>query len=922
MDPIARRATSTTCPAGSCPTGYTCADIDGLPGVQQCVPLSGSCTCVVPEDQGTARICVSSNTYGTCLGQQVCSLAEGEEGWTDCNAPEPASEICNGIDDDCDTLVDEGVVQPPEFCLEINEYGACGGSWACYGSSGWICDAATPAADLCDYRDNDCDGETDEDFRDETTGGYVALEHCGACGVTCVDRIPNATARCALFGGQPRCEVESCDPGYYQSGDLTCLPDVDTSCTPCSTDANCTVPGDRCLDLDGGRFCGRDCAEGNLHDTPAGECPEGFACLPVVALPDVLQCQPVSGSCTCLDEHDGATRTCLESNEYGTCYGTETCTPASGWGGCTARVPASELCNGIDEDCDGLVDEGVFAPAEPCIWSNEQGTCGGTWFCGDGESGVDWYCNAPEPAAESCDYTDEDCDGSTDEDFRDVAGRYVTDEHCGTCNYACEGRFEHAIAAECRTSSANPTCIVTDCETGYYPAGDFACLAVTTDLCQRCDTDEDCPVPGDACLALDGDSVCGYDCSADNAHGTPEGFCPTGYTCVSGQCQPDSGSCSCLEENEGESRTCVVSNIYGTCYGQETCDPGVGWNACSALVPSGESCNGIDDDCDGLLDEEVMAPTEACAVTNAAGTCTGDWGCQGASGWVCDAATPVAETCDYTDEDCDGSVDEDFRHPGLGVYIAQDHCGACGVTCTGRIPNATAICALFEGVPRCEVESCDPGYYQAGELTCLPVADTSCVPCVDDDSCPVPGDLCLPLDGAYFCGRDCADGNLHGTAEGECPEGYTCQAVAGVPDAMQCQPSSGSCTCLDEHDGDARTCVNENAFGTCYGTETCDPALGWTGCTALVPEEESCDGLDQDCDSTVDEGVTEPATACEETNGFGTCSGAWTCQGALGWVCDAGTPAAESCDYGDNDCDGEVDEDFRDGLGNYLDDAH
>ena len=44
-----------------------------------------------------------------------------------------------------------------------------------------------------------------------------------------------------------------------------------------------------------------------------------------------------------------------------------------------------------------------------------------------------------------------------------------------------------------------------------------------------------------------------------------------------------------------------------------------------------------------------------------------------------------------------------------------------------------------------------------------------------------------------------------------------------------------------------------------------------------------------------DEEAVEPAEACEQTNGFGTCTGSWSCGGASGWSCDAPAAAAEIC---------------------------
>jgi len=109
-----------------------------------------------------------------------------------------------------------------------------------------------------------------------------------------------------------------------------------------------------------------------------------------------------------------------------------------------------------------------------------------------------------------------------------------------------------------------------------------------------------------------------------------------------------------------------------------------------------------------------------------------------------------------------------------------------------------------------------------------------------------------------------------------------------------------------------------------YGVGICTPGVmkcdnGGLYCDGHVgPSEEVCDGLDNNCDGSVDEGVANTtAIVCYDgpdgTMAIGECrAGVRYCQdGGFDGPCDGQvTPIEEMCDNLDNDCDGEVDEGF------------
>ncbi|MFH1531954.1 MAG: MopE-related protein [Pseudomonadota bacterium] len=369
----------------------------------------------------------------------------------------------------------------------------------------------------------------------------------------------------------------------------------------------------------------------------------------------------------------------------------------------------------------------------------------------------------------------------------------------------------------------------------------FAVLALCVALASCGDT-------GSTAACTDGASMACV--AADGGAGT--------QTCVGGgwgACVP---SAACVTD---QSEQCTTA--CGTT-GVRTCLAGA-WGACTSMAV--EQCNGTDDDCDGVVDEDMAAVPCNC------GAAVGTKACIGGTFSPCTAGDAAnAELCDNQDNNCNGQVDEGVTKP------CTTDCGDGVETC---YYGEWGECDAPAGTP----EVCDN-------------KDNDCNGAVDDGL----GDL--------TCGL------------GECE--HTAPAcVGGV--AGTCDPMEGSVAeicdqdfdndCDGETDEGLLNCCNEGAMGECSsntgecekGTWTCGADGSWGTCTGKLPSDELCDGKDNDCDGAVDDGNPGGGAVCgsdigECEKGIETCvGGVIVCQGEK-------TASTEVCDGKDNDCDDTVDD--------------
>ena len=378
------------------------------------------------------------------------------------------------------------------------------------------------------------------------------------------------------------------------------------------------------------------------------------------------------------------------------------------------------------------------------------------------------------------------------------------------------------------------------------------------------------PTGGDGGSTAGGGGATGGGGSVTGGGGTGGSTCTT-EVCdgVDNNCDGvvDEG-CECLA---GDTEECYSgpegTKGVGACKaGTRACDPATfTFGPCmgETLPADKETCNAIDDDCNGSVDDlpDMMCGVGACAVMAPA--------CVNGQPGTCVPNPPTVEMCDGLDNDCDQLVDETFPDDGKACDTGKQ-----GI-CQAGIWHCTA------GAP-----TCDANQMAGGEL-CDGLGN-DCDGTVDNN---IPG-----------TGGNCSTGAL-----GVCAAGIiSCQG--GVVDCFSITPSSPEkCDNLDNNCDGKTDENNPEGGGACQTGQLGACATGHQQCTngALVckpdalAQPETCDGMDNNCDGQIDEGNPGAGGACS-------CGGTKVCQS--GSLFCTGCTKEVDCNNGlDDDNDGAID---------------
>jgi len=908
-------------------------------------------------DQSTWYVDSDNDGYGSAISVQItCGQPEGYvSNVDDCDDTASitypgADEICDENDNDCNGYIDNASIDAFTWYQDRDSDGfgnAEVSAVTCTQPVGYVSDGADcddsnddiypTATESCNEIDDDCDGNIDEGigavwYFDGDNDGYgVDSETVSSCTQPAGYAALSGDCNDTLISYNPSsAETDCSDPNDYNcDGAVPLYVDADgdgaAACEDCD-DLNFEVNQDVtevCNGIDDD--CDGD-ADSTAVDAPiwyVDNDADGYG----VDTNFLLSCdQPVgyvSSSGDCNDSDPAYNPAALESdpsdpNDYN-CDGVVPTGSVDGDGDgfaiaedCDDLNPsvnsdASEICDSIDNNCDGLTDD-------------SQSIGAGSWYAdadGDGFGDVDesvTSCAQPEgyvvdatdcddinssinlAASEICNGLDDDCDGVIDNASNAIWYADADDDGFGDA--------ENVLSASCSEQPEGYVSDSSDC--------DDTNLAIYPTAAEECDdVDQNCNG------LIDDNAI---DAPLWNIDSDGDGFGNSATTLA---------SCNQPEGYTSDSNDCNDTS--------NTINPA-----------ASELCNDVDDDCDSIIDDNASdAPVWSAdddgdgfgSSSDILASCTQPYGyiinsndCDDSNLSVNPDAT---EVCDTLDNDCDGAVDT--ADSSLDITSAHAWYADGDGDSYGDAANSTVACEQPAGYTS-DSSDCDDE-----NISINPTASETCNS--TDDNCDGRIDEEATDRSTWY--RD-ADADNYGSATAireacDQPTGYvanstdcndgqsainpgateTCNSIDDDCDSSIDESGSlGESAWYADTDGDAfgnaasvvSSCTQP--IGTVFDSTDCNDALASVNPAA----SEICNSIDDDCDSSIDEDAIDTSTWYSDSDGdgYGSVTSVQSCTQPLGTVDNSSdcndTSAAinplatEACDEIDNDCDGLTDD--------------
>ena len=579
-----------------------------------------------------------------------CDAQPGEVGTNNCHLD---GNPCTG--DDCNLATSTCIFNALPDC--------CAAQSDCF-------DGNPCTADVCDLKTGQCGFE----WIDGCCFGSQAGEHCddgNSCTSDACENLVPLPGTPGEFYGQ--CRNLKTDPTCCNSN-IECNDGNACSQDFCNLETNTCTHGQ--LALPGGQLC---CDPKSKKVSVEQQCNDANQCTKASCVSNVCVQTPVPPSefGACCDLQQPALGTEAEQCDDGTSCTLDKCL----FGRCQNVVLPDTSCCFADADCD----DGNSCTTDTCVESGTSTVCENTPVqCDDG-----LFCNGEETClnGQGCVITPGSgpslddgiaCTVGFCDEASDQVVHFPNDDLCLGGTF-CAGDANCDVNAGCQyTGGPTPpddgiecTIHVCDEESQGFLVDVNHALCDDGKECnglEQCDHKDGC-VAGEAPEALDDGIDCTVDSCDDQSNNTvhlPDStLCDDGLVCTIDVCDVETGCLNTLQPG-----FCLIN---GVCYTPGTTDPNNGCQHCDPVVsttswspkPAGEEvCDGQDNDCDGLTDEDLNGDPLVQPCTNACGD-QGQETCTIGAFQNC-SAPPVAEICDDNlDNDCDDQIDENCGKPGV-----------------------------------------------------------------------------------------------------------------------------------------------------------------------------------------------------------------------------------------------------------------